>query len=141
MTVNKVMNIRYRFLLFLLFCSYYFWSLRYAQPSCIQRLGHNPNASIIKSNNSKSSSTSIPFGSFRVPTIVYHITRAFSSRLLHAIITRNQLPFFKIFSIIVHLWPNSHIFCPLLSFFKHFFALFALFLKNRMHALTFWNRP
>ena len=63
--------------------------------------------------------------------------RAFSSSLLHVIITCNHLPFFKIFSNFVYICPNFQIFC--LS--PPFFTFYALFLKNRMHALTFWNTP
>ena len=64
--------------------------------------------------------------------------RAFSSSLLRAIIVRNHLPFFKVFSNFVHFCPTFQIFCPFLTFFCPFFPLF---LKNRTHALTFWNRP
>ena len=41
-----------------------------------------------------------------------------------------RLPLFKIFSDVVHFCPNFQIFCPILPF-------SALFLKNRMHTLTF----
>ena len=64
--------------------------------------------------------------------------RAFSSSLLRAIIVRNHLPFFKVFSNFVHFCPTFQIFCPFLTFFCPFFPLF---LKNRTHVLTFWNRP
>ena len=43
--------------------------------------------------------------------------RAFSSSLLRAIVARNHLPFFKIFSNLVHFCPNFQIFCPFLTFF------------------------
>ena len=43
--------------------------------------------------------------------------RAFSSSLLHATVTRNRLPFFKISSNLVHFCPNVQIFCPFLTFF------------------------
>ena len=60
-------------------------------------------------------------------------SRAYSSSLLYAAIAQNHLPFFKTFSIFVHFCPNFQIF--------HFSAFFfALFLKNCMHAITFWNR-
>ena len=38
--------------------------------------------------------------------------RSFSSSFLQAIIARNQLPFFKIFSNFGHFCPNFQIFCP-----------------------------
>ena len=53
--------------------------------------------------------------------------RAYSSSLLHAIITHNHLSFLKIFSDFVHLCPNLQMCCPFL----------ALFLKNHMNAFTF----
>ena len=67
--------------------------------------------------------------------------RVFSSSLLCAI-TRNHLPFVKIFSNFVHFCPNI-----LPKYFAHFCHIFlskqffALFLKNRTHAFTFQNRP
>ena len=60
-------------------------------------------------------------------------TRAFSSSLLRAIITRNHLPFFKIFSNFEHFCPDFQIFCP----FFLLFNIFAPFLKNHAYALTF----
>ena len=45
---------------------------------------------------------------------------AFSSSLLHAITTRNHLPFYKIFSNLIHFCPNFEIFCPFLTFFPLF---------------------
>ena len=48
--------------------------------------------------------------------------RAFSSSLLRAIVTRNHLPFFKIFSNLVHFCPNFQIFCPFLTFFCLFYG-------------------
>ena len=56
--------------------------------------------------------------------------RAFSSSLLRAIVARNHLPFFKIFSNLVHFCPNFQIFCPFLTFFP-------FFLENHMPVLTF----
>ena len=47
--------------------------------------------------------------------------KAFSSSLLHAITTRNHLPFFKIFSNLIYFCPNFEIFCPFLTFFSPFF--------------------
>ena len=72
-----------------------------------------------------------------------------------------RLLFFKIFSNFVHLCLNFQIFCPFLPFltfscpFFTFFCqklhtcpfltysctFFAFFVKNRTHALTFYNRP
>ena len=52
-----------------------------------------------------------------------HGVKAYSSTLLHAIITHSHLPFFKIFWNVVH-------FCPSFQFFSHFQRFFALFLKN-----------
>ena len=49
----------------------------------------------------------------------WHHCRAFSSSLLHAIISHNHLPFFKIFSNFVHFCWNFRIlysFMPLLTF-------------------------
>ena len=46
--------------------------------------------------------------------------RAFSSSLIRAIVTRNHLPFFKIFPNLVHFGPNFQIFCPFLTFFLPF---------------------
>ena len=43
--------------------------------------------------------------------------RAFSSSLLCAIVARNHLFFFKIFSNLVHFCLNFQIFCPFLTFF------------------------
>ena len=43
--------------------------------------------------------------------------RAFSSSLLRAIVARNHLSFFKIFSNLVHFCLNFQIFCPFLTFF------------------------
>ena len=60
---------------------------------------------------------------------------AYSSSLLHAIIPRNHLPFFKIFSNFVHFCPNFQNFPPFLPFLNIFLPFFALFLKNRTHAL------
>ena len=45
---------------------------------------------------------------------------AFSSSLLDAIIARNHLSLFKIFSNLVHFCPNSQIFSPFLTFFCPF---------------------
>ena len=45
---------------------------------------------------------------------------------------------FKIFSNFVHFYSNFQIVCPFLLF---FFPFFDLFLKNRMHALTFIIGP
>ena len=42
--------------------------------------------------------------------------RAFSSSLLRAIIARNLLPFFKLFSNFVHFCPNSEILALFCSF-------------------------
>ena len=47
--------------------------------------------------------------------------RAFSSSLLRAIVACNHLPFFKIFSNLVHFYPNFQIFCRFLTFFAFFF--------------------
>ena len=47
--------------------------------------------------------------------------RAFSSSLLCAIVAHNHLPFFKIFSNIVHFCPNFQIFFLFLTFFLPFF--------------------
>ena len=47
--------------------------------------------------------------------------KAFSSSLLHAITTRNHLPFFKMFSNLIYFCPNFEIFCPFLTFFPPFF--------------------
>ena len=63
----------------------------------------------------------------------FSFDRAYSSSLLRAIIARNHLPFFKIFSNFVHFCPNLQIFCPFLPFFCSFFAFF---LKNHTHVLT-----
>ena len=52
-----------------------------------------------------------------VPGLVLQHYRAFSSSLLRAIIARNHLLFFKIFSNFVHFCPNFQIFCPFLTFF------------------------
>ena len=43
--------------------------------------------------------------------------RAYSSSLLHAMIARSHLAFFKIFSGFVHFCPNFQIFSPFLPFF------------------------
>ena len=57
--------------------------------------------------------------------VLWHI-RAFSSSLLHVIITRSQLPFFKIFSNFVCFCPKLQIFFLLfLPFFKNFFCPFS----------------
>ena len=64
---------------------------------------------------------------------VFHCTtRAYSSSLLRAIIARNHLSLFKIFSNFVHFrkFPNRP-FLPFLNIFSPFFW------KNRTHALTF----
>ena len=63
------------------------------------------------------------------------VCRAFSSSLLCAIITHNHLPF-KIFSYFVQLCPNFWIFYTFLPFLNIFLHFFALFLKNRTHALS-----
>ena len=42
--------------------------------------------------------------------------RAFSSSLLNAIVACNHLPFFKIFSNLVHFYPNFQILCLFLTF-------------------------
>ena len=47
-------------------------------------------------------------------------TRAYSSSLLRAIIARNHLLFFKIFSTFVHFCPNFQIFCPYCPFLNIF---------------------
>ena len=60
--------------------------------------------------------------------------RAFSSSLRRAIVACNHLPFFKIFSNFVHFCKK---FSNILPFFNIFLSFFALFLKNRTHALTF----
>ena len=52
------------------------------------------------------------------------VIRALSSSLLRAIITRNHVPFFKIFSNFVHFWANFQIFCSFFDLFKHFFPFF-----------------
>ena len=67
-----------------------------------------------------------------------YICRAFPNSLLCVILASNHLPFFKIFSNFVHFCSNFQIFCPFLTLFPPFFALF---LKNHMHALTFYNWP
>ena len=71
-----------------------------------------------------------------LPNKCSHV-RAYSSSLLRAIIACNDLPFFKIFSKFAYFCPNFQIFWPL-TFFLPFSALF---LKNRKHTLTFYNRP
>ena len=48
--------------------------------------------------------------------------RAFSSSLLPGIVARNHLPFFPIFSNLVHFCPNFEVFCPFLTFFCLFWA-------------------
>ena len=48
--------------------------------------------------------------------------RAFSSSLLRAIVARSHLPFFKIFSNLVHFCPSFQMFCPFLTFFCLFFG-------------------
>ena len=60
---------------------------------------------------------------------------AFSSSLL---IARNHLSFFKIFSNFVNFCSYFQIFCSFLSFFNIFLPFS---LKNRTHALTFYDRP
>ena len=57
--------------------------------------------------------------------------RAISSSLLRTIVARSHLPFFKIFSNLVHFFPNFQIFWPFLTFFSSFFF------ENPRHALTF----
>ena len=63
------------------------------------------------------------------------VCRAFSSSLLRAIITHNHLHF-KIFSYFVQFCPNFQIFYTFLPFLNIFLHFFALFLKNRAHALS-----
>ena len=80
------------------------------------------------------------------------LIRAHSSSLLRVIITCDHLPFFKIFLNFVHFCPDFQIFCPfsekkyfqilyifaqIFKYFAHFQHLFALFLKNCTHPLTF----
>ena len=60
---------------------------------------------------------------------LYFSEQTYSSSLLRAIIVRNPLPLFKIFSNFVHFFPNFQIFCPILIYFWPF-------LKNRTHALS-----
>ena len=63
---------------------------------------------------------------------IWNRYRVFSSSLLRAIIARNHLPFFKIFSIL-------YVFAKILNilpFFLTFSPFFVLFLKNLTHALT-----
>ena len=50
------------------------------------------------------------------------MARPFSSSLLRAIIARNHVPFFKIFSNFVHFGSNVQIFCPFLPFFFFSFS-------------------
>ena len=57
--------------------------------------------------------------------------RAYSSSLLHTIIAGNHLPFLKMYSNFSHFCTNFQIFC---LFFQH---IFAIFLKNCIHTLTF----
>ena len=49
------------------------------------------------------------------------LSRAYSNSLLRAIVARNHLPFFKIFSNFVHFCPNFQIFNPFLPLFNIFF--------------------
>ena len=49
--------------------------------------------------------------------------------------------FFKIFTNFVHFCLNFQIFCPFFVVFNLFLAFFVLFIKNRKHALTFYDRP
>ena len=54
-----------------------------------------------------------------------NFSRAFSSSSLHAIITRNHLAFFKLFSNFVHFYPNFQIFylfLPILNIFLYHFC-------------------
>ena len=67
-----------------------------------------------------------------------NLCRVYSSCFMHAIVEHMRLPFFKVFSNILNFCPNFQILCPFLSFFCPFSALF---LKNYMHVLTFYNRP
>ena len=46
--------------------------------------------------------------------------RAYSSNVLHAIISHNHLPLLKIFSSFVHFFPNFQIFCLFSTFLCHF---------------------
>ena len=60
-------------------------------------------------------------------------SRAYSSSLMCAIIARNHLPFFKIFSNFVHFCPNFQYF----ALFKHFFAIFCPF-SEKSHACPYF---
>ena len=60
-------------------------------------------------------------------TYYFSVSRACSISLLRAIITRNHLPFFKIFSNFVHFCPNLQTFCPFLTSLTIFCPFFALF--------------
>ena len=62
------------------------------------------------------------------------IPRTYSSSLMHAIIASNYLPFLKSFQFL-------YVLHNFLNIFTLFHYLFAHFLKNRNHALTFWKRP
>ena len=61
---------------------------------------------------------------------IYMYIRTYSSCFMCAILAHMRLPFFKIFSNVVHFCQNFQTFCP----------FFPLFLKNHMHVLTFWNK-
>ena len=61
--------------------------------------------------------------------------RAYSSSLLHVIITHNHLLFFKIFWNFVHFCPNSQIFFPISIFLGSFSE------KSQLLPFTFENRP
>ena len=63
----------------------------------------------------------------------FKLNRAYSSSFLRAIIARNHLPFFKIFSNFVHFCPNFQIFCPFLNF----FVLFCPF-SEKSHACPYF---
>ena len=79
--------------------------------------------------------------------------RAFSSSLMRTIVTRNHLPFFKIFPNLVHFCPNFQIFCPFLTFFLPFlWKITCMPLLSRIHlrwpvrssclfVLVFWIQP
>ena len=66
-----------------------------------------------------------------------HKSKAFSGSLLPAIMARNHLPFFKIFSSVVHFCPHFQIFFTFLPFLNIFLPFFSLFLKNRIRNPTY----
>ena len=65
------------------------------------------------------------------------INRAFSSSLLRAVIARNHLSFFKIFSNFVYFCQNFQICCPFFPFFNMFLPFFRPF-SEKLHACPYF---